>query len=205
MQPSWMIHLLQPSYIIGVRAVLCGFDDKHESSCHFDHHRSGLHSFKFLVSFPLPCHCPLAKRITVLAARLYWLSMSEQLIAASPIGKPLCTNTTEDDLHLHYIIYSILDPGQISGINAVTRCDSTVVFEFAALIVLFCRFPAQETISGASKIPSIIYYDKVGMVRAVGAEATKDGVYEAALEGGWYKAEWCVHPPVSTIFKLCTD
>jgi len=30
----------------------------------------------------------------------------------------------------------------------------------------------------------------MGKVRAVGAEATKDGIYEAALEGGWYKAEW---------------
>ena len=56
----------------------------------------------------------------------------------------------------------------------------------------FYRFPAQETISGASKIPSIIYYDTKGKVRAVGAEATKDGVYEAALEGDWYRAEWCI-------------
>jgi hypothetical protein len=70
------------------------------------------------------------------------------------------------------ISYSILDPGQSPGINAVTR------------------FPAQETISGASKIPTVIYYDPKGHVKAIGAEATRNGIYEAALEGDWYKAEW---------------
>ena len=55
---------------------------------------------------------------------------------------------------------------------------------------MLIRFPAQETISGASKIPTIIYYDSSGNVKAVGAEATKEGIYEAALEGTWYKAEW---------------
>jgi len=57
-------------------------------------------------------------------------------------------------------------------------------------INVLIRFPAQETISGASKIPTIIYYDSGGNVKAVGAEATKEGIYEAALEGNWYKAEW---------------
>jgi len=52
------------------------------------------------------------------------------------------------------------------------------------------RFPAQETISGASKIPTIIYYDPEGKVRAVGAEATRDGIFEEAMEGGWVKSEW---------------
>jgi hypothetical protein len=61
-----------------------------------------------------------------------------------------------------------------------------------ARLILLCRFPAQETISGASKIPTIIYYDKEGNIKAVGAEATSDGIYEAALEGDWYKAEWYV-------------
>ena len=48
-------------------------------------------------------------------------------------------------------------------------------------------------ISGASKIPTIIYYDQEGKVRAVGAEATKDGIFEAAEDGQWVKAEWSVH------------
>ena len=54
------------------------------------------------------------------------------------------------------------------------------------------RFPAQETIGGMSKVPSIIYYDTQGRVKAIGAEAIKDGIYEAAIEGNWYKAEWHV-------------
>jgi radical SAM superfamily enzyme with C-terminal helix-hairpin-helix motif len=57
---------------------------------------------------------------------------------------------------------------------------------------VFFRFPAHETISGASKIPTIIYYDLEGNVMAVGAEAAKEGVHEASLEGNWHKAEWSV-------------
>ena len=53
-----------------------------------------------------------------------------------------------------------------------------------------CRFPAHEHISGASKIPTVIYYDLSGRVRAVGAEAMKEGIYEIAEEENWVKAEW---------------
>lgn len=57
----------------------------------------------------------------------------------------------------------------------------------------FERFPAHELNSGASKIPTIIYYDQEGQVRAVGAEATQDGIFEAAADGQWFKSEWSVH------------
>ncbi|KAF4615512.1 hypothetical protein D9613_003352 [Agrocybe pediades] len=70
------------------------------------------------------------------------------------------------------ISYSILDPGQVPEIKGVTR------------------FPANEHISGASKIPTIIYYDAQGKVRAVGAEATCEGILEQAEDGNWTKAEW---------------
>ncbi|KAJ2912890.1 hypothetical protein MD484_g7534, partial [Candolleomyces efflorescens] len=70
------------------------------------------------------------------------------------------------------ISYSILDPGQVPEIRGVTR------------------FPANEYISGASKIPTVMYYDKEGRVRAVGAEAIQDGMHETALEEGWFKTEW---------------
>jgi len=53
-----------------------------------------------------------------------------------------------------------------------------------------CRFPAQEYISGASKIPTIIYYDPAGNVKAVGAEAVKEGILEIAEDEHWVKAEW---------------
>lgn len=55
--------------------------------------------------------------------------------------------------------------------------------------VLF-RFPANEHISGASKIPTVIYYDRKGVVRAVGAEAMREGIFEQAEEEQWIKAEW---------------
>ncbi|KJA20618.1 hypothetical protein HYPSUDRAFT_166744 [Hypholoma sublateritium FD-334 SS-4] len=70
------------------------------------------------------------------------------------------------------ISYSVLDPGQVPEIKGVTR------------------FPAHEQIGGASKIPTVIYYDQDGKVRAVGAEAMQEGIYEQADEEQWVKAEW---------------
>ena len=66
-----------------------------------------------------------------------------------------------------------------------------VIVSQPAFVVL-PRYPAQETTSGASKIPTIIYYDLNGKVKAVGAEAMEDGVYETAIDLGWEKAEWFV-------------
>ncbi|KAF9523699.1 hypothetical protein CPB83DRAFT_862504 [Crepidotus variabilis] len=70
------------------------------------------------------------------------------------------------------VSYSILDPGQIPIIKGVTE------------------FPGQEATSAACKAPTIIYYDQEGKVKAVGAEALQDGIYERALEDNWTKAEW---------------
>jgi hypothetical protein len=52
------------------------------------------------------------------------------------------------------------------------------------------RFPGQEQVGGNSKIPTIIYYDKTGRVRAVGAEAMAEGLEELIEDEGWVKAEW---------------
>jgi hypothetical protein len=41
-----------------------------------------------------------------------------------------------------------------------------------------------------SKIPTIIYYDQDGNVRAVGAEAVREGIEDDAEYGQWTKAEW---------------
>lgn len=70
------------------------------------------------------------------------------------------------------ISYTILDPGHVPEVKGVTR------------------FPAHEQISGASKIPTIIYYDKHGNVCAVGAEAMREGIFEQAEDEGWIKTEW---------------
>ena len=52
------------------------------------------------------------------------------------------------------------------------------------------RYPAQEHVGGDSKIPSILYYDRQGAVRAVGAEALQEHIIEQAEEENWIKLEW---------------
>ncbi|OAX34644.1 hypothetical protein K503DRAFT_803418 [Rhizopogon vinicolor AM-OR11-026] len=70
------------------------------------------------------------------------------------------------------ISYCILDPGEVPVIRGVSR------------------YPAQEQVGGDSKIPSIIYYDLQGVVRAVGAEALQERIIERAKDDGWVKLEW---------------
>ncbi|KZP28402.1 hypothetical protein FIBSPDRAFT_817256 [Athelia psychrophila] len=70
------------------------------------------------------------------------------------------------------ISYAVLDPGEIPVIKGVTR------------------FPAQVTVGGDSKIPSILYYGEQGDVRAVGAEALQESVIEQAEDENWSKVEW---------------
>jgi hypothetical protein len=55
------------------------------------------------------------------------------------------------------------------------------------------RYPAQEQVGGDSKIPSILYYDLQGDVRAVGAEALQERIIEQAEDEGWVKLEWYVY------------
>jgi hypothetical protein len=75
------------------------------------------------------------------------------------------------------LILSPLDRGLVPTPPILGLCDS--------------RFPAHEHIRGESKIPTVIYYDRVGNVRAVGAEAVQEGVVnDIALEEGWVKSEW---------------
>ncbi|KAH0588423.1 hypothetical protein H2248_004272 [Termitomyces sp. 'cryptogamus'] len=52
------------------------------------------------------------------------------------------------------------------------------------------RFPAQAHVGGDSKIPTIIIYDQYGVVRAVGAEALKEGFESMIEEESWIKVEW---------------
>jgi molecular chaperone DnaK (HSP70) len=68
--------------------------------------------------------------------------------------------------------YSILDPGEVPKVFGVTR------------------YPAQENVGSDSKIPTIIYYDKNGMVRAAGAEALQENIIEQAEDEEWTKVEW---------------
>ncbi|KAH7883409.1 hypothetical protein F5I97DRAFT_1939180 [Phlebopus sp. FC_14] len=70
------------------------------------------------------------------------------------------------------VSYCILDPGEVPKIHGVSR------------------YPAQEHVGGDNKIPSILYYDKQGTVRAVGAETLQPHVVEQAQDENWIKSEW---------------
>ncbi|KAH6910171.1 hypothetical protein BKA70DRAFT_1399153 [Coprinopsis sp. MPI-PUGE-AT-0042] len=71
------------------------------------------------------------------------------------------------------ISYSIMDPGQIPEVRSVTR------------------YPGPLELVGADcKIPTEIYYDAEGNVKAVGAEASKEGIDDVAEDEGWTKAKW---------------
>ncbi|KAF9234835.1 hypothetical protein BU15DRAFT_78668 [Melanogaster broomeanus] len=70
------------------------------------------------------------------------------------------------------VSYCILDPGETPKILGVSR------------------YPAQEHVGGDNKIPSILYYDQQGAVRAVGAEALQQHVIEQAGDENWIKLEW---------------
>ncbi|KAG1718149.1 hypothetical protein EDB19DRAFT_1651288 [Suillus lakei] len=70
------------------------------------------------------------------------------------------------------VSYCMLDPGEVPVIRGVAR------------------YPAQEHVGGDSKIPSILYYDLQGDVRAVGAEALQEHIIEQAEDEGWVKLEW---------------
>ncbi|KAF9068279.1 hypothetical protein BDP27DRAFT_1224514 [Rhodocollybia butyracea] len=69
------------------------------------------------------------------------------------------------------ISYSVLDPGVVPEIRGVTR------------------FPAQNP-SDSSKIPSVLYYDATGVVRAIGAETQLPATIEQAENEQWIKVEW---------------
>lgn len=104
---------------------------------------------------------PIQIRPSIMSLRTPYRETRRKLLIAFDVG------TTFSG-----VSYSILDPGQVPQIKGVTR------------------FPAQKHVSASSKIPTIIYYDKNGTVRAVGAEAVTDAIVEKAEDEGWTKAEW---------------
>ncbi|KAL4068705.1 hypothetical protein V8B97DRAFT_1918465 [Scleroderma yunnanense] len=70
------------------------------------------------------------------------------------------------------ISYCILDPGEVPEIRGVSK------------------FPAQDHVGGDNKIPSIVYYDQEGTVRAVGAETQQPHIIEEATKDQWIRLEW---------------
>jgi len=53
----------------------------------------------------------------------------------------------------------------------------------------FSSFPGQEHVAGNSKIPTIMYYDKSGTMKAAGAEAESASILSKAEDEGWVKTE----------------
>ncbi|KAI9569174.1 hypothetical protein HD554DRAFT_2254112 [Boletus coccyginus] len=70
------------------------------------------------------------------------------------------------------ISYCILEKGQVPEVLGVTR------------------FPEQPLVAGDARVPSLLYYDESGNVRAAGAEVNTESVIETALNKRWTKAEW---------------
>ena len=54
------------------------------------------------------------------------------------------------------------------------------------------RFPEQGIARDEARVPSLLYYDKSGAVRAVGAEALTQDMIQSAKTEGWMKVEWLV-------------
>ena len=74
---------------------------------------------------------------------------------------------------------------------SIEVCSSVLsVFSINNVGGAFCRYPGQEYASGSPKIPSIIYYDKNGKMRAAGAETQLDNITETAEDEGWVRVEW---------------
>lgn len=70
------------------------------------------------------------------------------------------------------------------------RSTSESFVLFCRLALTHIRFPAQGLAPSDTQVPSLLYYDKKGVVRAAGAEVLAQDVIETALMGGWTKAEW---------------
>ncbi|KIJ11256.1 hypothetical protein PAXINDRAFT_15796 [Paxillus involutus ATCC 200175] len=70
------------------------------------------------------------------------------------------------------VSYCMLDPGEVPRILRVSR------------------YPTQEHVGGDSKIPSILYYDQQGVLRAIGAETSQLHIIEQAEDEDWVKLEW---------------
>ncbi|KAF8833157.1 hypothetical protein BDN67DRAFT_1017878 [Paxillus ammoniavirescens] len=70
------------------------------------------------------------------------------------------------------VSYCILKPGEVPKILGVAR------------------YPAQEHVGGDNKIPSILYYDQQGVVRAIGAETSQPHIIEQAEDENWIKLQW---------------
>ena len=60
-------------------------------------------------------------------------------------------------------------------------------------------FPGQEHVVGSYKIPTIMFYDQEGNMKAGGAETEGSAMEDLAEDYGWTKAELCALSSSSNI------
>lgn len=58
-------------------------------------------------------------------------------------------------------------------------------------MICLWRYPGPDYASGSLKIPTMLYYDKGGNVKAAGAECMTADIEEQAEDEEWTKVEWC--------------
>ena len=85
------------------------------------------------------------------------------------------------------VSYAFLDKGEVPQIHGVTRYVPSSLL-LAHLPTPF-RYPGQEHVTGNTKIPSLLYYDRDGNLVAAGAEADNAQAVARAEDEGWVKCE----------------
>ncbi|KAF9222351.1 hypothetical protein BS17DRAFT_818684 [Gyrodon lividus] len=88
------------------------------------------------------------------------------------------------------VSYCILDPGEVPQIHGVPKSGATLRCRDSTSDNTSPRYPGQENVGGNNKIPSIVYYDKEGSLRAVGAETQQQHIIELAANEQWIRLEW---------------
>ena len=88
------------------------------------------------------------------------------------------------------VSYCILDPDVVPVIRGVNRWVGTSAWKLLFSVLTSCSFPAQERSGGDAKIPTVLYYDRNGTVRAAGAEVLHENNIDRAGDQQWVKAEW---------------
>lgn len=103
------------------------------------------------------------------------------------------------------ISYCILHPDQVPVIRNVNRYLRS--YPRLGRWLSSCRFPRQRHADRIEKVPSVIYYDQAGELRAIGAETLDPETNAEAADESWIKIAWqvphlglCV--PLSTPYAL---
>jgi hypothetical protein len=107
---------------------------------------------------------------TLAHANSFLHSMLVRLTAVSPIA-----SSSQDKF-----------PRSVESLSRVSH------FFVSICLDILSRFPGQAEGRGNAKVPSILYYDASGNIKAVGSRALSIDVINDAEECRWTKAEWLV-------------